>query len=162
VEAPPAPAAPPAGERAPAPSEAEKGYLLKFTIEFDTSKLVIRPRYFALLRKVAAFLKVNRDTIAEISGHSDSIGKARYNLLLSHRRAAAVRSFLVTKHGIDSSRLIMRGYGSYRPVADNRTAAGRQKNRRTDLTIILRKGGVAPETATERGASPRSGAGGQR
>lgn len=144
VEKAPAPAAPPAPAAAPAPREkeqAEPGYLLKFNVEFDFNKSNIRPIYYGMLREAAAILKSNPGTVAEIIGHTDSIGKAHYNMLLSKRRADSVRRYLVKKSGVDSSRIVISGYGFYRPVADNRTAEGRQKNRRTEVTIVIRKSG---------------------
>lgn len=153
----PAPAAPPAGEAAPTPREAENGkaeYLLRFNVEFDTAKADIRPRYYDVLRKAVNFLKTNPGTVAEIRGHTDSVGKASYNILLSRKRAGSVRRYLVKKSGIDAARVIVSGYGYYRPIADNRTAEGRQKNRRTEVTITIRKKGELPTTGTEGGSSP--------
>ena len=146
--------APPAPEAAPAPAESEQEYLLQFTIEFDTAKAVIRPKYSAMMEKAADFLLSNPDTVAEIRGHTDSIGKARYNVLLSQRRAESVRKFLVKKYGVDGSRIIVRGYGYYFPIADNATETGRQKNRRTEVTIAIRKGGATPKSGTK-GGGPR-------
>lgn len=158
----PAPAAPAAGKEAPAPLEAEQGYLLRFNVEFDFDKAAIRPRYHGLLRKAVNFLKTNPGTVAEIRGHTDSIGNADYNLLLSKRRAESVRRYLVKNSGIDASRVIVSGYGFHRPIADNRSAAGRQKNRRTEVTITIRKRGESPEVGTERGPAPKPGTGGGR
>lgn len=147
-------AAPPAQEAAPAPAETKQEYLLRFTIEFDSAKAVIRPKYYAMMRKAAEFLLSNPATVAEIRGHTDSIGKARYNVLLSQRRAGSVRKFFAKKYGVDGSRIIVRGYGYYFPIADNATAAGRQKNRRTEVTIAIRKGGATPKPGTEGGRAP--------
>jgi outer membrane protein OmpA-like peptidoglycan-associated protein len=150
-------AAPPAQQAAPA--EMKQEYLLRFTIVFDTAKVVIRPKYDAMMRKAAEFLLSNPDTVAEIRGHTDSIGKARYNVLLSQRRAGSVRKFFVKKYGVDGSRIIVRGLGYYFPIADNATEAGRQKNRRTEVTIAITKGGVTPKPGTdgERAPAPAGG-----
>jgi len=150
-------AASPAQEAAPTPVETKQEYLLRFTIEFDTAKAVIRPKYYAMMRKAAEFLLSNPDTVAEIGGHADSLGKARYNMLLSQLRAGSVREFFVKKYGVAGSRIIPRGYGIYFPVADNATAAGRQKNRRTEVTIDIRKSGAPPKTGTEGGKAPAGG-----
>lgn len=153
----PATAAPSAGKAGPAPAEAEQEDLLRFNVEFDFDKAAIRPRYHGLLRKAVNFLKTNPGTVAEIRGHTDRVGKAGYNMLLSKRRAESVRRYLVKKSGIDAARVIVRGYGFHRPIADNRTAAGRQKNRRTEVTITIRKRGESPEGSTERGSAPKPG-----
>jgi OOP family OmpA-OmpF porin len=65
-----------------------------------------------------------------IEGHTDSIGPAEYNMRLSERRAESVKDYLTDKLDIDASRLDTKGYGESRPVADNSTKEGRQKNRR--------------------------------
>ena len=71
-----------------------------------------------------------------IEGHTDSQGSKAYNEKLSRERAASVMNYLTTK-GIDASRLTSEGYGELRPIATNRTAAGRQLNRR--VAIVLEK-----------------------
>lgn len=147
-------------ETAPAARKAKKGEtadLLRFNVEFDTAKSVIRPRYYGLLRKAARLLKANPGTVAEIKGHTDSVGKAHYNYLLSQRRAGSIRRYLVKKSGIDASRVIMKGYGYHQPVAENRTAEGRRKNRRTEVTITIRKKGELPAGGTEGGSPPAQG-----
>jgi len=70
-----------------------------------------------------------------IDGHTDSIGKAEYNMTLSKRRADSVKKALVEK-GIDESRIMTKGYGETYPVASNKTAAGRQQNRRVEVIIL--------------------------
>ena len=77
---------------------------------------------------------VNLETIIAI-GHTDSIGSDAYNQALSVRRAEAVKAYLVTK-GVAANRITASGKGKSQPVADNRTAAGREKNRRVDVEII--------------------------
>ncbi|WP_243689519.1 OmpA family protein [Geotalea toluenoxydans] len=70
-----------------------------------------------------------------IEGHTDNVGSAAANMKLSQRRAEAVRSYLIKKHGIAAGRLTAKGYGMTRPIADNGTEAGRQQNRR--ITAVL-------------------------
>lgn len=70
-----------------------------------------------------------------IEGHTDDRGRDAYNLNLSDQRAASVRSYLTGK-GIPASRLESKGFGEARPVASNKTAAGRQENRRVELSIL--------------------------
>ncbi|NND87991.1 MAG: OmpA family protein, partial [Flavobacteriaceae bacterium] len=69
-----------------------------------------------------------------IEGHTDSRGSDSYNLDLSKRRAASVREYLTSK-GIPSSRLTSEGYGEARPIATNNTKAGRQQNRRVEISL---------------------------
>ena len=72
-----------------------------------------------------------------VDGHTDSVGTARANLALSRRRAIAVMRWLVA-HGVDERRLEARGFGPRRPIADNKTAEGRAKNRRVEFQILKR------------------------
>ena len=71
----------------------------------------------------------------ELGGHTDSVGDEKFNESLSQRRAESVRKYLSGK-GIDAGRLTARGYGESQPVADNKTKAGRQQNRRVELKIL--------------------------
>ncbi|MBL7694911.1 MAG: OmpA family protein, partial [Ferruginibacter sp.] len=70
----------------------------------------------------------------QIDGHTDDVGKDENNQTLSENRAAAVKAYLVSK-GIEESRLASAGYGETKPVADNKTAAGRAKNRRVEMSV---------------------------
>ena len=71
----------------------------------------------------------------EIGGHTDSTGKAAANKVLSEKRAKAVVDYLID-NGITADRLTYKGYGPDRPVATNKTAAGRQLNRRTEFKVL--------------------------
>jgi len=104
---------------------------MKLNIEYDTDKAVIKPAYFPEVEKVANVMKKYPQIKGTIEGHTDSVGGAKYNLKLSQKRAESVVKMLVYKYGIDKSRLTAKGYGLTKPIADNKTAAGRQKNRRT-------------------------------
>ncbi|SFB70862.1 WD40-like Beta Propeller Repeat [Flexibacter flexilis DSM 6793] len=85
------------------------------------------------------FMKDNPSVILEIAGHTDSKGKADYNLILSQRRAESIVGYL-RKQGIDPSRLRPKGYGERRPLASNDDEAeGRELNRRTEFIIISKK-----------------------
>ncbi len=113
-------------------------------VYFATSKDVILPRSFPLLKQVAAVLRANPQVeLLRIEGHTDSQGNDAKNLDLSKRRAASVRAFLV-KEGIAPERLEAEGYGETKPVDTNKTAAGRENNRRVEFTI-LRVGKVEVE-----------------
>lgn len=102
---------------------------------FDFDKATLRPESEVELREVVKLLMTYPKVRVEIQGHTDSIGTATYNLQLSQRRAEAVRDFLIA-NGIAAGRLVARGYGSSRPVADNRTEEGRALNRRTELVFL--------------------------
>ena len=80
-------------------------------------------------------MKTYPETTAVIEGHTDNIGKEESNVRLSTKRAESVRTDLTEKFGIAENRLTARGYGSSRPVADNTTPEGRQKNRRIEAVI---------------------------
>jgi len=103
---------------------------------FATNKDVILKRSFPVLEAVANSLK-GAPTIkkVEVEGHTDNRGKPEYNRQLSARRAASVVRFLVEK-GIDQNRLQSVGHGPDKPIADNKTAKGREQNRRVDFVII--------------------------
>lgn len=100
--------------------------------KFDRSEL--SPAAFPELNRLTLFLKQNKDIKVQISGFTDNTGTDAYNLKLSLERAKAVYNYLVM-HGIRSVRLSCKGYGNTRPVADNGTAAGRAKNRRTEIVV---------------------------
>ena len=102
---------------------------------FDFDKAVLKPEGRKLLDQVAAQVgTINLETIIAV-GHTDSIGSVAYNQKLSERRAAAVKTYLVSK-GIDPNRIYTEGKGKSQPVADNRTAAGRARNRRVEIEIV--------------------------
>ncbi len=105
-------------------------------VRFDFNKATLRPESYAVLDEAAAILTDNPEIVVEIQGHTDAIGGSAYNMKLSNARAKTVRNYLITKHMIDPKRLIARGYGETRPIADNRTRAGRAKNRRVDFVIL--------------------------
>lgn len=97
---------------------------------FDQAEL--RPESEIELMEVVRLLQENPRLKVEIEGHTDSIGNPAYNQMLSQRRAEAVKNFLVSK-GIHPERIRARGYGASRPIADNRSEAGRALNRRTEI-----------------------------
>jgi len=107
---------------------------IELNVEFDFDRAVVRNIYEGQIRKVANFLEAYPGTIAVIEGHTDSKGSEQYNMKLSQRRAESVVKVLA-EHGIDASRLRAVGYGESRPVADNSTEEGRQRNRRVVAVI---------------------------
>jgi OmpA-OmpF porin, OOP family len=113
----------------PAPTMEE--LCMALHIEFDTDKAVIKPAYFKEVEKVASFMIKYPQVKGTIEGHTDNVASANYNLKLSQRRAESIVTMLVGKYGIDKSRLLAKGYGLTKPIADNKTKEGKQKNRRS-------------------------------
>ncbi len=104
-------------------------------VYFDTNKATIQQRSFALLDDVAAVLGRHPEiTKVLVEGHTDSTGAADYNMSLSDARAKAVKEYLVGK-GVAAERLDAQGFGQTKPIADNKTKAGRDENRRVEFTI---------------------------
>lgn len=129
---PPPPAAKPAEPEAPmAAPEAPRKLTLE-GVNFDSDSARLRPESLAILDNAAATLKEWGEVKVEVAGHTDSVNSDAYNLRLSQRRAEAVRAYLI-KQGVAADRLTAKGYGEPSPVADNKTAAGRYKNRRVEL-----------------------------
>lgn len=107
----------------------------QLSVTFDSGKTVVKSEYKAEIAEVADLLKKYPATSAEIQGHTDSSGKKASNDKLSQQRADAVKDVLVKEFGVDASRVTAKGYGSSQPVADNKTAEGKAKNRRV-IAII--------------------------
>lgn len=102
---------------------------------FATDSDGIDERGRKALDEVAAVLKANPGLRVRIDGHTDSQGSDAYNSTLSRRRADAARDYLVSA-GIGSARLEAKGWGEGSPAATNKTRAGRQANRRTEITVV--------------------------
>lgn len=101
---------------------------------FSTGSYKLLPKSYKSLNEVVSILKTDETLLLDIAGHTDAQGADDKNQTLSENRAKAVKDYLVSK-GIAESRLSSAGYGETTPVADNKTAAGRAKNRRTELTV---------------------------
>ncbi|MBN8556066.1 MAG: OmpA family protein [Burkholderiales bacterium] len=129
----PAPAAK-APAPAPAPVAAQKvTYAADAFFDFDKS--VLKPEGRAKLDDLVSKIQgINLEVIIAV-GHTDSIGSDAYNQKLSVRRAEAVKAYLISK-GIERNRIYTEGKGEKQPVADNRTAEGRAKNRRVEVEVV--------------------------
>lgn len=92
------------------------------------------PKSFEDIRYLEQIMKTSSTLKVEISGHTDNLGSPEYNVLLSRRRAEAVKKHLV-QSGIASDRISVAGYGSARPISENKTRQGRALNCRTEFTI---------------------------
>jgi len=102
---------------------------------FDFDKAVLKPEGKAKLNDLAQKIQgINLEVIVA-TGHTDSIGTDAYNQRLSVRRAEAVKAYLVSR-GIDKSRIYTEGKGESQPIASNKTAAGRAKNRRVEIEVV--------------------------
>jgi outer membrane protein OmpA-like peptidoglycan-associated protein len=101
---------------------------------FDTGKADLNPGASRNLDKLVQFLTEHGDRRVEIDGYTDSVGTDSFNVDLSQRRADTVKAVLVSR-GIDSSRIVSRGYGKDFQVASNSEAGGRQLNRRVEIVI---------------------------
>ena len=139
--APPPPPAPPPAEPAPAPAPAPAPVPTTEKVSyaadafFDFDKAVLKPAGKASLDELTTKLEgMNLEVIIAV-GHTDSIGTDAYNEKLAIRRAEAVKTYLRGK-GIDANRIYTEGKGEKQPVADNKTSAGRAKNRRVEIEVV--------------------------
>lgn len=139
--APPPPPAPPPAEPAPAPAPAPAPVPTTEKVTyaadafFDFDKAVLKPAGKASLDELTSKLQgMNLEVIIAV-GHTDSVGTDAYNEKLAIRRAESVKTYLRDK-GIDANRIYTEGKGEKQPVADNKTAAGRAKNRRVEIEVV--------------------------
>jgi len=105
-------------------------------LEFQSGKNIIKASSYKSLEELAALLVKKPAWKLLVEGHTDSQGAAKTNLALSKKRAEAVKKFL-TDRDVGEERIVTKGYGETRAVATNDTAAGRQKNRRVEMTVVF-------------------------
>jgi OOP family OmpA-OmpF porin len=132
---PPPPPPPPKPKPAPPPPapKVERTIILDDVL-FDFDKSTIKPEAAKILDRLVAFMNENKDKKASLAGFTDSIGTEAYNLKLSDRRWMSVKDYVVKK-GVDGGRVSGQGFGESKPIADNKTAAGRAKNRRVEIKV---------------------------
>ena len=131
---PPAPVEPPKPVTPPPAPVSEKVTFAADTF-FDFDKATLKADGIAKLDDLVSKIKgVNLEVIIAVS-HTDSVGSDAYNQKLSIRRSEAVKAYLVSK-GIEPNRVYTEGKGKKQPVADNKTAEGRAKNRRTEIEVV--------------------------
>jgi OOP family OmpA-OmpF porin len=130
--APAAPTSPTAPAAKAAPASVRQAVVIQADALFDFDKSVVRPDGKKSIDEALAKLNGVDLEMVIATGHTDSIGTDAYNQKLSERRAAAVKDYLVSK-GIPASKITTIGKGESQPVATNKTAEGRQKNRRVDI-----------------------------
>jgi outer membrane protein OmpA-like peptidoglycan-associated protein len=107
---------------------------LKQKVHFATDKSKIMPDSFAMLNEIAGVLKDRSEVRVRIEGHTDSRGSMTHNMTLSRARAESVRTYLVGQ-GVDATHMDAQGFGPTQPIAENRTATGREQNRRVEFII---------------------------
>jgi OOP family OmpA-OmpF porin len=137
VAPPPPPPPPPAPAPAPAPAPVPTSEKVSYSADafFDFDKAVLKPAGQASLDDLTGKLKdMNLEVIIAV-GHTDSIGTDAYNQKLSVRRAESVKAYLQSK-GVEANRVYTEGKGEKQPVADNKNADGRAKNRRVEIEVV--------------------------
>ncbi len=105
------------------------------TILFDTAKASFQKQTYPVLQAMVAILKEYPTAKFALEGHTDSDGKDAMNLQLSKDRAAAVRTYLID-NGIAADRLTSEGFGEAKPIASNKTKAGKAQNRRVEVKLV--------------------------
>ena len=129
----PAPAARPPAPPPPPPAATKVTYAADAFFDFDKS--VLKPEGRAKLDDLVDKIKgISLEVIIAV-GHTDAVGSDEYNQKLSVRRAESVKAYLVSK-GIEKNRVYTEGKGEKQPVADNKTAEGRAKNRRVEIEVV--------------------------
>jgi len=136
---PPAPFAPIPPTPTPAPTALPKPMTPPVfdTIYFDPNKTNINPTAARTLDRNGVILTENPQIRVEIGGHTDSTGSDKVNQKISEKRALSAKKYLQDKFNIPDNRMIIKGYGSKKPIADNRSKEGRAKNRRVEFKVVL-------------------------
>jgi outer membrane protein OmpA-like peptidoglycan-associated protein len=104
-------------------------------VTFEVNKSDVKPNFVEVLHSVTLVLNEYKSTMIEVAGHTDSTGSDSYNQMLSQQRAQAVSNILI-QEGVKPVRIDTVGYGESRPIASNSTPAGREQNRRVELTLL--------------------------
>ena len=131
---PPPPPPPPPEKPAPKPAPKVERTIILDDVLFDFDRSNVKPEAGAILDRLVAFMKENPEKKANLSGHTDNVGRDAYNQALSERRTASVKDYVVGK-GVDGGRVSGQGFGESKPIADNKTAEGRAKNRRVEIKV---------------------------
>ncbi len=113
----------------------EETVRMSLDVKFGSNSGILLESHKADIQRVATFMRQYPDTSVRFEGHTDSMGKASYNQMLSEKRAKAVADELISAYGIDSSRVSSTGYGETSPIESNDTREGRAANRRVEALI---------------------------
>ncbi len=106
----------------------------KLPVYFESNKFNITEENKKAIDDLFNQMTAKKEMKIEIGAHTDDEGGNNFNQLLSQNRANAIRSYLVSK-GINESRIIAKGYGENKPVADNTTQIGKSQNRRVEISV---------------------------
>lgn len=112
------------------PVQLSESVSIDLKVNFDSNSSVVKPEYFAEIRKVADFMAQYENSVVVIEGHTDTRGAAAYNKSLSQKRADAVAAVLVSEMNVAKRRVTSVGYGEEQPIADESTREGLVANRR--------------------------------
>ena len=135
---PPPPPPPPAPAPAPAPPPPPppKPAPVFENVYFNENKTNIDPVAAKALDADGAILKDNPSLKVEIGGHTDAVGSEAARQKISEKRAESVKKYLMDKFNISGDRMTIKGYGSQKPIADNKSKEGRAKNRRVEFRVL--------------------------
>ena len=114
------------------------GLIMPGSITFDTNKSNIKSNFYGTLNKVSKTLAEDNKSVILVTGYTDNTGNDSINIPLSQARAQSVANYLAGQ-GIPSNRINAQGYGAENPIASNATAAGREQNRRVEISIYEKK-----------------------
>jgi outer membrane protein OmpA-like peptidoglycan-associated protein len=109
------------------------------TVQFKFDSAKLDDEYMTVLDGVASALQQNRDAIVVLEGRTDSTGNKDYNVKLGERRIDAVRRYLAVEKGVPVYKIHEISFGSEKPIAENKTKDGREKNRAVTITVMLPK-----------------------
>jgi outer membrane protein OmpA-like peptidoglycan-associated protein len=162
VGTPPPPPPPPKKEEPPPPEPPKRVELrdnkieIKEKIQFEVAKATILPASFDLLKEIGDVIKANPHIKKlSIEGHASAEGDPKMNMKLSDDRAKSVMKHLVDKEKVDAKVLVAKGFGITKPIGDNQTEEGREKNRRVEFVVVeqdvkVKKVEIDPKTGKEK------------
>ena len=110
------------------------GLIMPGNITFDTNKSAIKPNFYSTLNKVSQVLAEDNKSAILVTGYTDNTGNDSINIPLSQARAQAVASY-ISSQGVSTTRINAQGQGAANPIADNSTPAGREQNRRVEISV---------------------------